>query len=222
VKRFTEKGLETEDGQTEEFDVIICCTGYDTSFQLPFDIVGRSGVTLNQKWSPHPTTYLACCVDSFPNYFFSLGPNAAVGSGSLTAVIERHVEFAVQATKKLQRERLRTIEVKEEALKDFDEYLENYFPQSVYSEKCRSWYKMGKEDGRIVGLWPGSCMHAMRALEYPRWEDFSYERDNKVNNRFQWLGDGSTYVEKYFVGEGAFYLRDEEIDIPPIPQDDQV
>lgn len=143
VKRFTEKGLVTDDGQTEEFDIIICATGttstsystpyhtllihtpgYDTTFQYPFPIVGRNGVTLNDKWSPHPVTYLACCVDSFPNYFFSLGPNAAVGSGSLTAVIERHVEFAVKATQKLQRERLRSIEVKEEALKDFDEYLE--------------------------------------------------------------------------------------------------
>lgn len=27
--------------------------------------------------------------------------------------------------------------------------------QSVYSEKCRSWYKMGKEEGRVVALWPG-------------------------------------------------------------------
>ncbi len=28
--------------------------------------------------------------------------------------------------------------------------------QTVYSEKCRSWYKMGAEDGRVVGLWPGT------------------------------------------------------------------
>lgn len=58
-------------------------------------------------------------------------------------------------------------------------------------------------------------MHAMRALEHPRWEDFNYERDNEVQNRFHWLGDGSTYVETHFVGEGAFYLRDEQIDVPP-------
>ncbi|KAH8099903.1 FAD/NAD-binding domain-containing protein, partial [Cristinia sonorae] len=215
IKRFTEKGVETDTGRVEDFDVIVCCTGYDTSFQLPFPVIGRNGVALNDKWSPHPVTYLACCVDQFPNYFFSLGPNAAVGSGSLTAVIERQVSFAVQATQKLQRERLKSIEVKEEALKDFDEYLEHYFPTSVYSEKCRSWYKMGKEEGRVVGLWPGSCMHAIRALQYPRWEDFNYERVSKVKNRFQWLGDGSTHVEKYFDGEGAFYLTKPEIDYPP-------
>ncbi|TCD65588.1 hypothetical protein EIP91_002473 [Steccherinum ochraceum] len=220
IKSLTEKGLVTEDGQTEDFDVIICATGYDTTFQYPFPIIGRNGIALNDKWSPHPVTYLACCVDEFPNYFFSLGPNAAVGGGSLTAVIERQVDFAVRATRKLQRERLRSIEVKEEALKDFDEYLESYFPTTVYSEHCRSWYKAGKVDGRIIGLWPGSCMHAIRSLEQPRWEDFNYERDGNAKNRFHWLGDGSTHVEKHFVGEGAFYLTDPEIDVPPIPEDD--
>lgn len=58
-------------------------------------------------------------------------------------------------------------------------------------------------------------MHAVRALEHPRWEDFNYERVNNERNRFRWLGDGSTYVEKYFEGEGAFYLTRAEIDYPP-------
>lgn len=58
-------------------------------------------------------------------------------------------------------------------------------------------------------------MHAVRALEHPRWEDFNYEQDGKIKNRFHWLGDGSTFVEKHFVGEGAFYLTDKEIDFPP-------
>ncbi|KAH8099899.1 hypothetical protein BXZ70DRAFT_1008869 [Cristinia sonorae] len=217
VTSFTETGLVTEDGRAEDFDVIICCTGYDTSFQFPFPIIGRNGLSLGAKWSPHPTTYLSTCVDGFPNYFFSLGPNGALGTGSLTAVIERQVGFAVMATRKLQRERLRSIEVKEEAVKDFDEYLENYFPTSVYSENCRSWYKMGKQNGRVVGLWPGSCMHAIRALQHPRWEDFTYEHEEDVQNRFHWFGNGSTYAEKYGVGEGAFYLTKAEIDYPPVP-----
>lgn len=27
--------------------------------------------------------------------------------------------------------------------------------QTVFGEKCRSWYKAGKEEGRVVALWPG-------------------------------------------------------------------
>lgn len=63
-----------------------------------------------------------------------MGPNSAVGSGSLLVIIEREVEYAAAAIAKMQRERIRTIEVKAEAVRDFDEYLEVHrtcFPHSV-------------------------------------------------------------------------------------------
>ena len=129
IKRITETGIETVDGQHQEVDMIFCATGYDTSFQLPFEIVGRDGVRLNDKWQPHPETYLTMCVDGFPNMFMVLGPNSGIGSGSMLIMIEYEVMYAVQAALKMQRERLRSIEVKREALMDFDAYLESYFPK---------------------------------------------------------------------------------------------
>ena len=54
----------------------------------------------------------------------SSGPNSGIGSGSLLAIIERQVGYAVDAAAKMQRERLKSIEVKAEARRDFDEYLE--------------------------------------------------------------------------------------------------
>lgn len=54
----------------------------------------------------------------------SLGPNSGLGSGSLLVVIERQLDYAVAAAEKLQKERLKSIEVKAEAVADFDEYLE--------------------------------------------------------------------------------------------------
>ncbi|CCL98306.1 uncharacterized protein FIBRA_00300 [Fibroporia radiculosa] len=155
IKRITRNGIATVDGKHEDLDVIICATGYDYTYQLDFPMIGRNGITIQEKWSPHPATYLAVCTDGFPNWFMALGPNSGVGSGSLLVVIERQIDYAVQATKKLQRERLKSIEIKRRAVQDFDEYLEHYFPNTVYSERCRSWYKMGKEDGRNVALWPG-------------------------------------------------------------------
>ena len=98
--------------------------GYDTSFQLPFPVVGRGGKTLQERFSPHPETYLTICVDGFPNWFLSLGPNSGVGSGSLLVMIERQIDYSVAAAEKLQKERLKSIEVKKEAVADFDEYLE--------------------------------------------------------------------------------------------------
>ena len=58
------------------------------------------------------------------NCLQSLGPNSAVGSGSLLVIIERQIDYAIAAAKKLQREHLKSIEAKSEAIADFDEYLE--------------------------------------------------------------------------------------------------
>ena len=39
-------------------------------------------------------------------------------------MIERQIDYSVAAAEKLQKERLKSIEVKKEAVADFDEYLE--------------------------------------------------------------------------------------------------
>ena len=79
--------------------------------------------------------------------------------------------------------------------------------QSVYSANCRSWYKLGKQEGRIVGLWPGSNLHAVRALQHPRWEDYEYERVDPEENSLYWLGDGQSWDEKNENGDSACSTR---------------
>ena len=54
----------------------------------------------------------------------SLGPNSGIGSGSLLVIIERQIEYAIAAAKKMQREGLKSIEPTAEAVRDFDQYLE--------------------------------------------------------------------------------------------------
>lgn len=49
----------------------------------------------------------------------------------------------------------------------------------------------------------GSCLHALRALKYPRWEDYDYELLDEAacSNRMFWLGDGMTWNEKTMTGD---------------------
>ena len=89
---------------------------------MPFEVIGRGGRDLRKRWEPHAVSYLSVAVDGFPNMFLPLGPNSAVNSGSLLILMEREVDYAVAATLKLQRERLKSIEVKAEAVADYDEY----------------------------------------------------------------------------------------------------
>lgn len=71
---------------------------------------------------------------------------------------------------------------------------------------------MGKEEGRVVALWPGSCLHFLQTLDEPRWEDFDYEpleedRKKGVKNRFYYLGNGWTENERKGEGDRAPYIR---------------
>lgn len=111
------------DEKIEELDVIVCATGFDTSCKYGFPIIGRNGLDLADKYTPHPKTYLGLAVEGFPNFFHAFGPNTGVGAGSLLLVIERQVDYIVQAVMKIQRERLKSMEVKKEAVDEFDEYL---------------------------------------------------------------------------------------------------
>ncbi|VDB82950.1 unnamed protein product [Peniophora sp. CBMAI 1063] len=217
ISRVTETGADLVDGRQIPLDVLICATGFDTSFLYPFPITGRDGLKLSDRWASHAEAYLSLAVDGFPNLWFGFGPNSALNSGSNVLSIEKQVDYVVAATAKMQRERLRTIEVKPEALRDFNEYAQQYFKKTVYLDNCSNWYR-SPVDGTITGIWPGSCLHLARALSHPRWEDYDYEglAEDHTENRFYWLGDGLTLAEKTLTGDRAWYLAD--VDIPPVPE----
>lgn len=109
-------------------------TGFETSYRLDMDIKGRKGVSLNEHHTPHPRTYLSIAVDGFPNMFQALGPNAGVGAGNLLLIMERQVDYAVAATLKIQRESIKSIEAKQEAVEDFEKYID----VSIHMEKLSS------------------------------------------------------------------------------------
>jgi cation diffusion facilitator CzcD-associated flavoprotein CzcO len=98
--------------------------GFDTSGKLPFPILGKNGVDISKKHEPYPRSYLGITTDGFPNMFHPLGPNSGVGAGSLLVIMEYQINYAVAVISKLQRERLKSIEVTKEAVDDFDEFIE--------------------------------------------------------------------------------------------------
>lgn len=73
IRRITEKGIETDDGETHEVDTLICATGFNTSFSSRFNIVGRNGASLRTMWKTRgPEAYLGMAIAGLPNYFSKL------------------------------------------------------------------------------------------------------------------------------------------------------
>lgn len=155
ITKVDAEGIITADGKHHPTDVLVCATGFDTSFTPRFPIIGHNGVPLAKRWEQMPETYMSFTTDGFPNYFICLGPNAALGEGSLLLLIEKEIDYFTECVMKMQRDNIRSMTVRKEAVKRFTQHCDQYFSQTVFSSKCRSWYKGGKEDGRVTALWPG-------------------------------------------------------------------
>lgn len=155
IIKVDETGILTADGQHRPVDMIVCATGFDTSYTPRFPIHGRYGLPLSDRWKEGPETYLSVATDGFPNYFICFGPNSGLGSGNLTLVFEKTAEYLTQCILKIQRDNIRTMSARQDAVQRFSAYCQEYFQGTVYSRKCRSWYKGGKEEGQITALWPG-------------------------------------------------------------------
>jgi 4-hydroxyacetophenone monooxygenase len=83
IVRFTPAGIETDDGQVREVDVVITATGFEVvEYLAPTQYTGRRGVKLHDFWSVDgPRAYLGMMVPNFPNMFMLYGPNSQPLSG---------------------------------------------------------------------------------------------------------------------------------------------
>lgn len=79
--------------------------------------------------------------------------------------------------------------------------------------KCKSWYRSdGGKGNWIIGLWPGSTLHALDSLISPRWEDFNYESADPTGNSLRWIGNGWSVTETE--GDPSWYLNPDEVNWP--------
>lgn len=236
IEGLTETGVKLKTtGREIPLDALVCATGFNASGPPPFPVHGRNGLPLSARFGPYPEAYLSLAVDGFPNMFFMLGPNSAIGSGSLTVMLEVEGDYIVKCLRKLQKEDYATIEVRADRVADWREYCDEYFKHTVYTDTCNSWYKSqgGGDQQRITGLWPGSSLHALEALRAPRWEDFVLEPvDGAAGNRLRWLGNGWSVChipkkdakegEGEYEGDPAWFIEPmfQDIPLPERPEED--
>lgn len=198
IKRFTATGIETVDGKHFEFDAVFCATGANTDLVPPFSVKAR-GVDLKEAWKPggthgFPYTYLGLATPGFPNLFYVAGPHATGPSGTVPMAVENALTYYAKVLRKVSTQGIKSITPSKEAADDFVDYCDAFFPTTVLTDNCSSWNNGGKPGERIHGLWPGSAAHQTIIRRDPRWEDWEYERANKVN-RFAYFGKGYTRAE---------------------------
>ncbi|KAI0198402.1 hypothetical protein F4808DRAFT_462870 [Astrocystis sublimbata] len=212
IDSITERGCLSDNGKEYPVDVLICATGFDTNFRPRFPIVSHQGENLQDKWARDPQSYLGVAAASIPNYFTILGPSSAIGNGPVLFGVETQVDYICKFIDKYQTTNIKMFHPKEEAVRDFVEYKDNFMKGTVWTDNCDSWYK-NRDDGRIFALWPGSTLHYVECMKNIRFDDFEI---TYAGNRFAWLGNGRSQTELDDTADWAYYIRENDNDTIPL------
>ncbi|KAH7153049.1 hypothetical protein EDB81DRAFT_442195 [Dactylonectria macrodidyma] len=210
INSVTERGPLCDNGQEYPVDVLICATGFDTTFKPRFPVVNPEGDNLQDKWAGDPESYFGVSAADFPNYLIFLGPNCPIGNGPVLSAIEAQADWMCKLIDRFQTTNIAQFAPKKEAVKDFIQYKDWFMKQTVWADSCRSWYK-GRADGPILALWPGSTLHYIECLRDVRYDDLEIKY---AGNRFSWLGNGYSRTELDNTADLAYYIREEDDDAP--------
>lgn len=153
IRRVVEQGIETDDGQLHQVDVIVHGTGFAaTEFLAPMRIIGRGGLDLNAAWQGGASAYLGMTVPGFPNFFMLYGPNTNLGHNSIVYMIESQIGHVMRCLRAMRQAKAKTIEVDERIFKDYNQGIQARLKDTVW-HGCRSWYV--DANGHNSTNWPG-------------------------------------------------------------------
>ncbi|MGE0732522.1 MAG: flavin-containing monooxygenase [Acidimicrobiia bacterium] len=144
----TETGIDTTD-ESFAFDAIVFATGFDamTGAIVAVDIVGRDGLSLKQKWSAGPRTYLGLAVAGFPNFFTITGPGSPSVLSNMMVSIEQHVDWITDCLTTMRRNGQRVIEAEPGAEDAWVDHVNEVAAATLYPS-ANSWYMGANVPGK--------------------------------------------------------------------------
>jgi len=165
VAEVREHSIVTGAGEEIAVDAIIFGTGFNvTDMPVASYVRGRDGRTLDEHWQGSPRAHLGSTVPGFPNLFMLLGPNTGLGHSSMVYMIESQVAYVIDALKEMRRRGAGTAEVRPEAVRDFNDGIDERMRDTVWNTGCSSWYL--DATGRNSTLWPDWTFAFRRASRF--------------------------------------------------------
>jgi cation diffusion facilitator CzcD-associated flavoprotein CzcO len=154
IAALTSAGIVDTAGVERAVDTIIFGTGFEISGNLTrMKIIGRDARELNQTWEHKGRgAHLGVTVAGFPNLFLLVGPNTGLAHSSMIFMIERQVEYVLQAMRLAARSGGRPLEVREDVQDRYVSRVQERLQDSVWASGCQSWYL--DENGRNIAIWP--------------------------------------------------------------------
>jgi 4-hydroxyacetophenone monooxygenase len=164
----------TTAGQRIEADIIVLATGFEAGKMLaPMHIVGRSGVSLRDRWGDdNPEAYLGTTVADYPNLFVLSGPNTGLAhGGSVMFMSECQIRYICGCIKAMLEQGLRALEVRTGVQDDYCRRVDAEHAQLVWTHPgMRNWYR--NEEGRVFSPVPWRLVDFWEMTRQPELADY--------------------------------------------------
>jgi cation diffusion facilitator CzcD-associated flavoprotein CzcO len=162
----------TTDSVERKVDCIILATGFAaTDFLVPMKITGPTGLTLQQCWKNGAEAHLGITVAGFPNFFILYGPNTNLVHNSVVYMIECQIRYVMACLKRLCRDEIQTIEVKDTTHARFNSKIQKRLRKTIWAKGCTAWYLTAA--GKNTANWPGYTFEFKLKSRSPKWDDYA-------------------------------------------------
>ncbi len=147
IAKITPSGLELEDGQTFEFDIIVYATGFDgvDGAYHNIDITGRNGLKLTDAWKGGANALYGVSVSEFPNFFTVTGSGGAFAN--MLPSIELQGEFIAQLIEEASKRDDKSVEAFANAQAKWAETVQAISKATVF-DKVKSWIQNDNVEGK--------------------------------------------------------------------------
>uniref|UniRef100_A0A7S4I9N8 Uncharacterized protein n=1 Tax=Vannella robusta TaxID=1487602 RepID=A0A7S4I9N8_9EUKA len=161
------------EARTIELDAIAFATGFQVMVGFP-PIHGLDKKDLiTEVWGSTPAAYLGLTVPGFPNFFFLLGPNTALGHNSVVWMIECQVNYIIKIIHRMLERNFVSVDTNKNSFDEYQQNISESLSSKVWSRNyCNSWYQ--NENGTIFTLWPSSTLSYWKSTLQPVWEHFIF------------------------------------------------
>ncbi|KAA1397131.1 flavin-containing monooxygenase [Aeromicrobium ginsengisoli] len=155
VQEIVADGVIDGNGVKHEADIIIYGTGFHVIDAFDYlDVKGKNGVDLATQFREQGVeTYMGMTIHGFPNLYFMLGPNTALGHNSVVFMIEQQTKFIVRMLDEMDRRGAVSAEPTQAAQDDFNEEIQRLVEKGIWTQGgCTSWYLDSQGKNRTI--WP--------------------------------------------------------------------
>ena len=148
ITTFTPTGITTTTTH-HDFDVIILATGFDsiTGGITQIDIRNATNLSIASKWKEGVYTNLGMTTNSFPNLFFTYGPQAPTAFATGPSSAETQGKWIVACLKYMRDNNIRSIDAERAAEEEWRRHVNEVADKSLFP-LAESWYFGGNVPGK--------------------------------------------------------------------------